>query len=182
MNQSVCVKEPSKFIVEMFDFFKDFITYLIVIGLLASTVISFTTVDGESMLPTLHHKDFIILSKLFEPSRGDIVVVHNPGALDKDIIKRVIAVENDTVKFNFDTGEVFLNGEVLKEDYINTSTNLEADWNIPEVIPKGYVFVMGDNRNNSTDSRSKRVKLVDKRDITGKAWFILWPLGRFKIF
>ena len=181
MSQSVYAKEPSKFVVEMFDWFKDIITYLIIFGLLTSTLISFTTVDGESMLPTLHHKDVIILSK-FEPHKGDIVVIHNPGALEKDIIKRIIAVENDTIKFNFDTGEVFVNGKLLNEDYINTKTNLESDWNIPEVIPEGYVFVLGDNRNGSTDSRSRFVKLVDKRDIIGKAWIRPWPLGRFKIF
>ena len=89
MNQSVYAKEPSKFVVEIFDWFKDIITYLIIFGLLTSTLISFTTVDGDSMLPTLHHNDAIILSK-FEPHKGDIVVIHNPGALEKNIIKRIL--------------------------------------------------------------------------------------------
>ena len=149
------------------------------------------TVDGKSMNNTLQDQDRVIAFNLFyTPQRGDIVVLqadklspdrgHTYG---EPIIKRVIAVGGDTVKFDFDKGEVYLKkaGEsefqLLHEDYILEKT-LRSESCISGreyEVAEGYIFVMGDNRNNSTDSRDYRVGMVDTDYIMGKAVFRFMP-------
>ncbi|MDE6019914.1 MAG: signal peptidase I [Ruminococcus sp.] len=155
------------------------------------------TVDGESMKPTLQDQDRLFMSDLFyTPERGDIVIVDNSVswtydtsgnliqgagiAEDKRLIKRVIAVGGDELDINFTTGEVKVNGEVVEENYINnpTTTNYGA-FAYPVRIPEGYIFVMGDNRQNSTDSRSGAVGFVSKDQILGKALFRFSPISEF---
>ena len=143
------------------------------------------TVEGESMNNTLQDMDRIIASNfLYTPERGDIVVLQSDflqPAFNKpfgeSIIKRVIAVEGDTIKFDFTTGDVFLNGEKLVEDYIAqpTMTPLNCVSGHEYTVPKGHVFVMGDNRNRSTDSRDFRLGMVDTDYIMGKAVFRFAP-------
>ena len=133
-------------------------------------------VDGTSMIPTLHHGDQVVISNLFfTPKYGDIVVLKTESFGDSPLVKRVIAVEGQTVDIDFVKGEVTVNGEVLQEDYIADLTTLREDFNGPVTVPPGCVFVMGDNRNASTDSRSERVGMVDKRNIFGKVYMILIP-------
>ena len=143
-------------------------------------------VNGSSMLPTLHDKDKLLVYHLFyEPQRGDIVTIDRPGLLNENIIKRVIAKEGDSIKVDRSAGKVYVNGEALNEAYIyepNKSFKFYGDeWDIPEKVPEGHLFVMGDNRNGSTDSRSKLVKFVNKKDVMGKAFFIYNPFNRIKI-
>ena len=153
--------------------------FIIVVSLLTFVFMRFNVV-GTSMLPTLHDGDKLITYHLFyTPKKGDIITLNAPK-LDKNIIKRIIATPGDSIKIDFDAGEVYVNGELLDEPYINTPTNLKADWNLPEVIPEGYMFVMGDNRNGSRDSRSKDVKLVKYEDVTGKAVFLWYPFNRMR--
>lgn len=143
------------------------------------------TVDGRSMNNTLQDQDRVISFNLFyTPHRGDIVVVQadrlrqsTSGLYGEPIIKRVIAVAGDTVRFDFEKGEVYLNGELLDEDYIaeKTVTAENCESGRDYTVPDGYVFVMGDNRNNSTDSRDMRVGMVDADLIMGKAVFRFMP-------
>lgn len=154
--------------------------FIIIVALLTFVFMRFTVV-GTSMLPTLHDGDQLLTYHLFyTPKKGDIITLNSPQ-LEKNLVKRVIATPGDTINFDFDAGEVYVNGELLDEPYINTPTNLKADWNYPNTIPDGYFFVMGDNRNNSRDSRSKDVKLVKYEDITGRAILIWYPFNRMKI-
>ncbi len=152
------------------------------------------TVDGESMNDTLQHRDNVIAFNLFyTPQRGDIVVLQadrlsQAKAVGGDkvkiygepIIKRVIAIEGDTIEFDFEKGEVYLNGELLQEDYIKelTVTAESRESGVKYVVPEGCVFVMGDNRNNSTDSRDYRVGMVDADLIMGKAVFRYAPFDK----
>ena len=174
-------ESSSKFIFNLFDWVNDIIKYLIILGLIMTHLVFISFVNGESMAPTLHDGDVLLLSK-FAPARKDIVVIHNPGQLNKRVIKRIIALEGESISFDYQLGKVFINGILQRENYINTKTNVKADWIIPETIPGGHVFVMGDNRNNSTDSRSRYVKFIDKRDISGKVIFRIWPLNRIFSF
>lgn len=135
-------------------------------------------VDGKSMVPTLHNYDKVIMSNLFyEPKYGDIVVlkVDDPIFSDKPLVKRIIAVGGQTIDIDFDTGDVIVDGYVLEEPYIKDLTHDREDFKGPITIPQGYVFVMGDNRNASSDSRNSHVGLVDTRQILGKVYWIILP-------
>lgn len=173
------------------------IVIALVLALAITSFISGTKVYGSSMNPTLNHNDFLIIFKSKDISHGDIVIVKtnleiNPEDLTglnfiskwkmgktKSLIKRVIALEGDSLVIK--NGEVFLNGEKLEESYINegdTFGNIVID-----KIPKGKLFVMGDNRGRSLDSRSEEIGLVDIEDVSGKAVFQIYPfskLGKIK--
>lgn len=133
-------------------------------------------VDGSSMFPTLHHTDKIITSNLFyEPDNGDIVVLQTDSFSPDPIVKRIIATEGQTIDIDFYTGTVYVDGEALQEDYIADLTYTPEDFTGEMTVPEGCVFVMGDNRNASTDSRTASIGMVDKRCIIGKVYFILIP-------
>jgi signal peptidase I len=133
-------------------------------------------VDGTSMLQTLKHEDKIIMSNLFyEPAYGDIVVIKTDAYGDTPLVKRIIATEGQTIDIDFSTGDVKVDGVILDEDYINTPTTLREDFEGPVTVPEGCVFVMGDNRNASADSRSDNVGMVDARRIIGKVYMVLIP-------
>ncbi len=104
------------------------------------------------------------------------MVISRAQHFEEPIIKRVIATEGQTLKIDFNTGDVYVDGVLLNEPYIKTPTTNNEGGEVPEVIPEGYVFVMGDNRGNSLDSRSEQIGLIDKRNIIGKAQCIVFPL------
>ena len=138
------------------------------------------TVDGESMLPTLCNGERLVISNLFyEPAPGDIVVLCGEADREegRNLIKRIIAVGGQTIDIDFETGEVTVNGEVLDEPYILERTHLDEGTEFPLTVPEGEVFVMGDNRNGSSDSRDERLGVVDERYIIGRAVATLLPIG-----
>ncbi len=139
-------------------------------------------VEGDSMLPTLRNGDWVAVSGLsLGIDRGDIVISTQPWERNVPIVKRVIAVGGDVVDIDFDAGEVFLNGEKLNEPYINSPTTLSYDVEFPLTVPEGFVFVMGDNRGGSLDSRSSHIGFIDERYILGEVYFRLYPAGEWKI-
>lgn len=130
-------------------------------------------VQGHSMLPTLHEGEYLIINKLSylidEPRRGDIIVLHFPRDRSREYIKRVIGVPGDHIEVQEDT--VTVNGVALSEPYINGAAAYRSGtW----IVPDGQYFVMGDNRNNSSDSRSW--SFLPRQDIVGKAWLIYWKI------
>lgn len=138
-----------------------------------------TLVYGSSMLPTLHHRDRVIINKLIyrldSPSNGDIVVFKNPDNNKENYVKRVIGVAGDTVEII--DGKLYVNDELLDEDYINEP--IQGDFPKME-IPADTIFVLGDNRNHSQDSRI--VGSIPKDNMIGKAQLRIWPLSDFTLF
>jgi signal peptidase I len=138
-------------------------------------------VEGLSMAPTLSDQDRLIVNKLIykisEPRRSDIVMLYYPLNPDKSFVKRVIAEEGDTVRIV--DGQVFVNEVPLRDDYVPPEYRSHDDWG-PQVIPEGYYFVMGDHRNNSSDSR--HWGMVPKRYIIGKVQVRWWPLPQWRMF
>ena len=152
------------------------LTVILVLFLLVFRVI---IVSGSSMRTTLVDGDYLLLigNLLYgEPKTGDIVVVSKQSFDNgKPIVKRVIATEGQIVDMDFENGIVYVDGLPLEEDYTNTLTNLEEGAVFPQIVEENCVFVMGDNRNNSKDSRSLEIGQVDKREILGKVALILFP-------
>jgi len=138
-------------------------------------------VEGQSMAPTLEDQDRLIVNKLVyrigDPRRGDIVMLYYPLNPDKSFVKRVIAEESDTVRIL--DGHVYVNDIPLHHDYVPAMYRSHDDWG-PQVIPEGYYFVMGDHRNNSSDSRVWG--FVPKKYIIGKVQLRWWPVPTARIF
>ena len=162
---------------ELYDWIQCIVT-AIICGVLIFIFVGRTIgVDGRSMMQTLQNEDRVIMSNLFyTPSNGDIVVFVSPAEeFEFPLVKRVIATAGQKVDINFDNGNVYVDYVIIDEPYINTMTTSKHDFDEPVVVPRGYVFVMGDNRNSSTDSRNNLVGLVDTRYILGKVLFVLIP-------
>jgi signal peptidase I len=161
---------------------------VVVLALVLYLIINFAVqtihVIGPSMQNTLQNNDFLVASKisyhLHDPQRGDIVVFKPSNGSDSDYIKRIIAVPGDHLRISH--AEVFINGHKLKEDYLPEAWSWADTWNQgnEDVVPTGSYFVMGDNRNHSTDSRVLGYQKKD--EFLGKAWVRIWPLGDFRIF
>ncbi|MBE6763106.1 MAG: signal peptidase I [Ruminococcaceae bacterium] len=169
-------KKPSWF-ENVLDFVEIAVFALVMVAVLFAFFIRVVAVDGDSMNDTLIHGDNLILVKAFyTPDYGDIVVISREG--NTPLIKRVIAKENDTIYIDPVTHEVFLNDKVLNEPYVHYD-NLIYDMKAPVTVPEGHVFVMGDHRNNSYDSRKESVGCVSVDDIVGKAVWRFLPAESF---
>ena len=146
--------------------------------LLFTFVIRLIGVDGHSMVPTLQDGDrLLVLNSMLDDDYryGDIVVLRKDTFLKDPIVKRVIATEGQTVDIDFSTGSVYVDDALLKENYINELTFLEEGTEFPLTVPENSIFVMGDNRNHSSDSRDSRLGTVDNRYVIGKAVFLAFP-------
>lgn len=191
------IKKKGSFFSDIADMLEAIIISVFIVIMLFAYVIRPVTVEGQSMESTLQNQDKLFMTDLlYTPERGDIVIVDNstawlydesdnlvkkPGlSEDKRLIKRVIAKGGDTVNIDFSTGEVTLNGVVIEEPYINNLTiNDEGAFDYPITVPEGYLFVMGDNRQHSSDSRHPNVGFVSEEQILGKAIFRFSPFSSF---
>lgn len=178
------VSKKKKFLsdgkLDIFEVFQAIISALVVISILFIFAFRVVNVDGTSMKPTLQNNDKVVVSTVgYEAKRGDIVVVSSTDGLKEPIVKRIIALGGDTVDINFTTGVVTVNG--TEEDYTDELTSQQFDIAFPITVPEGTVFVLGDNRGNSLDSRSTRVGCVDERLIVGKVLFRFFPIGDWKV-
>ncbi|MCI6957354.1 MAG: signal peptidase I [Candidatus Faecousia sp.] len=157
----------------------DLVIYVSMILLAFLLLFRVIVVDGDSMFSTLWDGDYLLLvSNLLypNPDAGDIVVVSKQSFDDgKPIVKRVIATEGQIVDIDFENGIVYVDGLPIQEDYVNTPTNRQEGMSFPIIVDKGCYFVMGDNRNNSRDSRSPDIGQIDRREILGKAIFLMIP-------
>lgn len=140
-------------------------------------------VRGTSMNPTLNNGDKMLVSGIFyKPKVGDVVVFKkNEYDPERALVKRVIATEGQVINMDFDKGIVYVDGVPLEEDYIMEPTHNKIDFIGPQTVPEGCVFVMGDNRNASTDSRKTEIGMVDTRLILGRAYFVVYPLSEIRV-
>ena len=161
---------------DLYEWAQALVCSVLAVVLLFTFVIRLIGVDGHSMVPTLQDGDrLLVLNAMMNAhlcggfEAGDIVIIRKESFKDGEpIVKRVIATEGQTVDIDFVSGAVYVDGELLEEDYINEPTYVEE-------VPEGSIFVMGDNRNHSSDSRSSDLGTVDTRYVIGKAVFLLFP-------
>ena len=161
----------------------EWVQALVTVVLCAVVVFAFAArlvlVSGPSMRETLQDQDcLVVLSPLLcgDYEAGDIVIIQRESFRDGEpIVKRIIATEGQTVDIDFVAGVIYVDGAALEEDYIRQPTHLEEGLDFPCTVPAGCVFVMGDNRNDSDDSRDPDLGPVDTREILGQAVFLLYP-------
>ena len=163
---------------DLYEWTQALVCSVLAVVLLFTFVVRLIGVDGHSMVPTLQDGDrLLVLNSLWDDDYqyGDIVVLRKDTFMEEPIVKRVIATEGQTVDIDFDAGVVYVDGAALEEDYIRQPTYLEEGLEFPCTVPEGCVFVMGDNRNDSDDSRDPDLGPVDTREIMGQAVFLLYP-------
>ncbi len=164
----------------IFEWVEAMVFAMVVVVLFSACVFRVVTVDGNSMLNTLQNHDMLLMVNAFydEAEYGDIVVIKQEGR--EPLIKRVIAKAGDVIKIDAYTEEVYLNGELLEEPYLSCSTPTLYEFTGPYTVPEGTVFVMGDNRHDSHDSRDlEYIGSIKEEDIMGKAVFRVMPFSNF---
>lgn len=162
------------------EWFDAIIVSLTLVSIILFFLVRTARVEGSSMVPTLTSGDQVVArSFIYRPSRGDIVLIDGYIDLGKPIVKRVIGISGDEIDINFETGDVYVNGEVIEENYISAPTTRFFDVQFPVVVPEGHLFLLGDNRPVSKDSRSSEIGMIDERDVLGKVIFRLFPLDGF---
>ena len=164
---------------DLYEWVQSLVGSVLVVVAIFTFVIRMMGVDGHSMLNTLQHGDrlLVVNSMLYHDYKyGDIVILRKNGVFDDDpIVKRVLAVEGQTVDIDFTEGIVYVDGEALEEDYIREPTYTAEGTEFPLTVPEGSIFFMGYNRNGSSDSRDYRLGTVDTRYVIGKAAFLIFP-------
>ncbi len=178
------------------DLIESIITSVFVVMLVFTFLFCVATVEGESMLPTLRDDDRLVVTMLGKPEPGDVIIVESRTSgtfqqngelvqgegLGKRIVKRLIAVGGQKVMIDFAEGIVYVDDVPLQEDYTSTlTTRDEGAFTYPITVPEGYVFVLGDNRSISKDSRHPEVGLIPEEDIVGKVWLRVYPLMDFAL-
>ena len=176
---AVAAPDPYAGVKELYDWILCMIFALTVCVLLFAFCFHVIDVVGSSMYPTLHNGEKMLVSNLFyKPKAGDVIIFkkaeYDPN---KALVKRVIATEGQEINMDFVNGIVYIDGEPIIEDYINELTFNKLDFIGPKTVPEGCVFVMGDNRNASVDSRKSEIGMLDTRLIIGRAYSVVFPLS-----
>ena len=190
---------------EAYEWIESFVVAALAVVILFTFVLRIVGVDGPSMYSTLENKDRVVISHfMFKPKNGDIIVTTQPTDIpgiksDRPLIKRIIATGGQKIEVDYDSNTVYVDGVAQDEPYINRTGILDPERGLkssdpddpmlnrgdnteyPYYVPEGKVFVMGDNRNNSMDSRSPDVGLIDEKYILGKLIIRLYPINRFGI-
>ena len=168
---------------EVWDWAKSLLWAVLIVAVVFGFIIKPVEVKGFSMEPTLNNQDRLIVYKLmYTPKAGDVVILDESTGLDEALVKRVIATEGQTVSID-DQGYVKVDGVYIDEPYIAEpiAEDRRGDHEYPVEVPDGCVFVMGDNRNHSTDSRSLQVSFVPIDDVVGKVVFRILPLNKIGV-
>jgi len=164
----------------VYDWMQTIVTALLASILILAFFYRTVKVIGPSMQPTYHNSDRVIISNMFyNPKQGDVVILRKLSFEEDPIIKRVIAVAGQKVDIDFQKGVVYVDGKALDEPYVAAPTYKKLNFDGALTVPSGCVFVMGDNRNDSLDSRYSAIGCVDKRYILGRVLIRYFPTNRF---
>ena len=181
---------------EILDWLDVIVIAIVAVVLVFTFLVRIATIEGPSMENTLYSGEKVLISNIgYTPKQGDIVVIsRNYNSIDpskiewpdnlyssEPIIKRIIALEGQTVDIDFEKGIVYVDGKVIDDSYTKTPTNVKADIQFPQKVPEGCVFVLGDNRNDSTDSRFSQLGedgMVKEEYIIGRVYLRIFPLNK----
>ena len=177
-------KEKKSMGKEIFEWVQAIVVALVIAMFLRTYIFTLVDVSGSSMVPTLHNSDKLFVWRLgYQPEVGDIVIFRPASNENTPYVKRVIATEGQSVDIQYDEvkgyADVFVDGERLEEDYINERIDYTRIGNgkYPCIVPDDCIFVLGDNRNNSSDSRMSSVGMVSEESVIGKAIVRIWPFN-----
>lgn len=172
-------KKQSSFKTEIYDWVQCIVVALVLCVIVFTFFFRTIDVVGHSMEPTLHEGDKLIVTNLFfTPEYGDIVIFRKEAYSEKTLVKRVIATEGQKVDIDFEAGVVYVDGVALDEPYTAEPTIRELDFEDEVTVPENCIFVMGDNRNRSNDSRDSLIGMVDVRDIIGHEIVRIFPFDK----
>ncbi len=176
-EEVVTEKKSTNVLKEIFEWAQSIAIAMVLALIINQFFFAMVQVEGSSMLPTLESKERLVITKLFyTPKVKDIVVVKSEE-LQKYIIKRVIAVPGDVVDYDAQTHQITINGTAIDEPYILEDAYVGGTIAYPVTVPEGHVFVMGDNRNNSNDSRN--LGMISYDDVVGRAALRITPFSKF---
>lgn len=173
-------KNKSKNIESIYDFAGIIVAALLAVCIIFTFFFKISTVVGESMENTLKDGNTVLISAINpDIEYGDVVVISQPNGYEKVLIKRVIAVGGQTVSFDHLSGKTIIDGKPLDEPYIKENMQFTYGMTKTYTVPEGMLFVMGDNRNESADSRDVYIGMIDERYVVGK---VFYRVGDFKLF
>ena len=164
---------------DVYDWIQSLMAALIFCVVLFSFFVRLIDVNGPSMNPTLYEGDKLLVSDLFyKPKAGDVVIFKTDNYdPEKALVKRIVATEGQEINIDFENGIVYVDGEALDEPYVAEAIHSKLDFIGPKTVPEGCVFVLGDNRNSSRDSRYSMIGMVDERMILGRAYAVVYPFN-----